>query len=271
MSIDSPQILARIVPFAQQHLDGALHLSQQAGWPHRRADWALVASLSQGVAAMKGDRLVGTALCTGFGDHATLNMIIVDHEMRGQGLGRRLMQAAMALAGDRGMALVATPEGMPLYQSLGFRPVGMIEQYQRIVGGVAGPLPVGADLAAVTAMDRIATGMDRQDLLSRIARPGAVWQSGDGFAISREFGRGVVIGPVVARDEATARQLIAAALAAHEGQFTRIDIPEGRIAEAWLGSMGLTRVGGGTAMICGPAPIRCPEFTTYALASQALG
>jgi hypothetical protein len=42
--------------FAPEHLDGAVLLSRQAGWPHRREDWATVLALSTGFVAPEGDR-----------------------------------------------------------------------------------------------------------------------------------------------------------------------------------------------------------------------
>ena len=62
------------VPFAPDHLPGALHLSRAAGWPHRAEDWALVLSLSQGLVALEGQRVVATALVTPFGAVGMVNM-----------------------------------------------------------------------------------------------------------------------------------------------------------------------------------------------------
>ncbi|TIR01253.1 MAG: hypothetical protein E5X64_28895, partial [Mesorhizobium sp.] len=60
-----------------EHLDGAVELSRQAKWPHRREDWDLVQSISQGIVALVDDRVVGTAMMTPYGDDAaTINMVI---------------------------------------------------------------------------------------------------------------------------------------------------------------------------------------------------
>ena len=39
-------------PFAPAHLEGALRLSQEAGWPHRMEDWRLVQRISRGVVVL---------------------------------------------------------------------------------------------------------------------------------------------------------------------------------------------------------------------------
>jgi len=82
--------------FGPEHLDEACGLSHQGGWSHRREDWALALRLSRGVVAFEDDLVVGAALATPFGTVAAATMIIVDGAMRGRGLGRRLMDEAMA-------------------------------------------------------------------------------------------------------------------------------------------------------------------------------
>ena len=69
----------RIGPLTVDRLGEAVSLSRQAQWPHRLEDWALVLAQSRGLAALDGERLVGTALATPFGaDGATVNMVLVD-------------------------------------------------------------------------------------------------------------------------------------------------------------------------------------------------
>jgi GNAT superfamily N-acetyltransferase len=265
-----------------RHLDGAVDLSRAAGWPHRRDDWALSLSVSTGVVALDGMRVVGTALMTPFGAaSATINLIIVDQQLRGRGLGRRLTAAALTLAGDRTCRLVATADGLPLYEKLGFKATQEIYQHQGFVE-VSQPL-VGFEWAEKTslpdlvALDRLAYGGDRQALLGQIAATGqfaVVRRAGaiSGFAAVRPFGRGQVIGPVVAPDEEIARQLIRFVAASREGQFLRIDVPGDGGLSHWLEGLGFSHVGGGMAMTRGESRSRQPRATqTFALASQAFG
>lgn len=114
-----------IQSFQPDHLDAAVELSRQAGWPHRKEDWALVLSISNGFVALENGRVVGTAMATLLGDGcATVNMVIVDEAMRGRGLGRRLMDAAIGATEKRECRLVATADGLPLYQKNGLRRLG---------------------------------------------------------------------------------------------------------------------------------------------------
>lgn len=272
----------RITAFTDAHIPGALRLSRDAGWPHRAEDWALNLSVSRGVAALQGGEVVGTALCSEFGDIVTLNMIVVDARMRGQGLGRRLMQAVFDVAGPRETRLVATQDGLPLYEKLGFTPTGKVAQHQGIAITATPDRAIREgsvdDVPRLAQMEQAASGLTREGLLHRIASGGTVLLAENGFAMLRDFGRGIVIGPVVAHDGATARALITDAARRTAGTFLRIDLPEGRGLSAFVETLGLAHVGGGIAMhrqapdATGPTLTQqTPPYLTFALVSQAVG
>lgn len=268
--------------FGGAHLSEAVTLSEAERWPHRPADWQLIHDLSEGRAAEEDGQLVGTAFCTPYGeDVACLNMIIVGAPMRGRGLGRRLMDEIMALAGPRSMRLVATQSGLPLYRKMGFREVGRIVQQQGIAKGIHAP--VGVDMAgpedfgSVLALDRAAFGADREALIRKLGEIAeiAVLRGPDGLegaAWCRDFGRGKVIGPVIAGNAEVAQRLIAVHVARNPGTFLRIDSPAGSGLQDWLEQCGLAHSGGGVVMEYGQ-PRAHPETgpRTFALASQALG
>ena len=98
-----------IAAFGPEHLDAAVTLSRQIGWPHRPEDWQMAIALSEGAVAIENDKVVGTVLVTSYNEEsAMINMIIVDKSMRGRGLGRRLMDAALDQSDERPLRLVAT-------------------------------------------------------------------------------------------------------------------------------------------------------------------
>jgi len=263
------------------HLDGALALSRAAAWPHRREDWAMLLDLGCGFVVLDGDRVVATTLVTSHGEARTVNMVIVDEALRGRGIGRRLMDRALAEAGPRDCRLVATTEGLPLYEKLGFVEVGRILQHGGPAAPVAAPADVEAatadDLRAIVALDREATGMDRAAMFAEIAAVGtfAVLRDGGrvtGFSVIRPFGRGEVIGPVVAATRAEAERLVAHFVAMRTGAYVRVDTTDASGLSPWLTEIGLPKVGGGIAMrLGGAAPAAERSVFTHALASQALG
>lgn len=274
--------LINIQNFEPQHLDAAVELSRQAGWPHRREDWALVLSLSKGFVALESGRVVGTAMATLLGDTcASVNMVIVDETMRGRGLGRQLMNAALDAAENRECRLTATADGLPLYEKLGFAACGEVLQHQGIP--VATDKPAGVAwaetivLAELATLDAQAFGADRTALFTQLAdraRFAVVKEQGviTGFVGLRAFGRGEVIGPVVAENAEIARDLIAFVLSERPGAFLRVDTTADTGLGPWLAEQGLGHVGGGIAMRRAKAEIPADKkLKTFALTSQALG
>ncbi|TIX75369.1 MAG: GNAT family N-acetyltransferase, partial [Mesorhizobium sp.] len=155
------------------HLEGAVELSRQVEWPHRREDWELAQSVSRGIVALEEERVVATIMMTPYGDHAAaINMVIVDAAMRGRGLGRKMMEEALAKAGERTCRLTATREGLPLYEKLGFVTTGEIVQHQGEALAVSAPARVSwaesGDLARLELLDREAFGHDRSALMKRL-------------------------------------------------------------------------------------------------------
>ncbi|UVC12274.1 GNAT family N-acetyltransferase (plasmid) [Rhizobium sp. TH2] len=270
-----------VVPFGTQHLEGALALSRQAGWPHRLADWEMALALSTGVVVLENEKVVGTTLTTRYGsDCATINMVVVDEAMRGRGLGRRLMEAGLDAARGSPCRLVATQEGLPLYERMGFREVGSILQHQGFCAAVDAPADVEwaqqDDLPEIAALDQGAFGADRNGLISYLQNIGrfAVIRRGGhvaGFSASRSFGRGEVIGPVVAENAEDAGKLILFPMAGQRHAFLRVDTTSASGLSSWLVERGLVHVGGGTAMQRGGQPGKPSPAKTFALANQAFG
>jgi len=269
--------------FGPGHIEGAVALSRQENWPHRPQDWQMALQLSSGAVALDDrGRVTGTILVTPYGaDCAMINMVIVDRNARGKGLGRRLMEQAFALAGNRPLRLVATTDGMPLYQKLGFVPSGTILQHQGTVAALHTPDGVEAagtgDLPEIKALDRDAYGADREALIDALAERGqfaVIRRNGaiEAYAAIRPFGRGEVIGPVIAGSALEARALISFFASTRPGAFLRVDTDNRTGIAGWLQEIGLGHVGGGVAMDrppkTGADQIR-PKV--YALANQALG
>jgi hypothetical protein len=221
-------------------------------------------------------------MMTPFGsDAAAINMVIVDAAMRGRGLGRRLMDAALEKAGARNCRLVATTEGLPLYEKLGFVAVGEIIQHQGKALKVAAPASVSwardDEHEKICSLDRAACCLDRSKLMSilrRVARFAVIREGGEvtAFAGVRAFGRGLVIGPVVASSRQQAKDLIQFLLAHHDGDFVRLDTELSTGLGPWLTERGLVHVGGAIPMRRGPKVERAEApYRTYALVNQALG
>ena len=261
-------------------------LSQAVAWPHRVEDWEMSIDLGHGVVAMLGDEIVATALWWGYGaDHAMLGSIIVSPQHQGGGIGAKLMEQLFAGTAGRSLMLNATAAGAPLYQRRGFEPCGVVDQYQGEVAGATAPVlveqerlcpAVSADLPVLAELDGQATGLPREPALQALLAQGEaviLERAGIpvGFSVLRRFGRGVVIGPVVAASETDARPLISYWLHRQEGRFVRLDLTSGLGLEAWLSGFGLASAGAVTTMLRGKAPAATGPARLYALINQSLG
>lgn len=92
-----------------------------------------------------------------------------------------------------------------------------------------------------------------------------------GFGLLRRFGRGSLIGPIVAPDLDGAKVLATHWLSARAGRFCRMDVVEGYGMSRWLEEMGLPKVGSVTTMVRGTAPAVMDSPRVFGLATQALG
>lgn len=271
-------------PMTSADIDGATALSREQSWPHREEDWAFNLALGEGLVATRAGRIVGTVMAWRHGeDHAAIGMVIVSPAMQGQGLGRQLMEAMMGRLGDRTLSLNATEEGLPLYRKLGFVETGMVFQHQAIAGAM--PLaelrpgerirPTGSADTMLADLYTRATGADRRRQFAALAVEGStVVLSRDhqaaGFAQFRRFGRGWLVGPVVAPDADGARALILHWLGSNAGSFCRLDVTEASGLSPWLETIGLPCVGQVRAMTRGTPPAIALGLALHALAAQAL-
>lgn len=236
-------------------LELGLRLRQQAGWNQTPADWARFLRLQpDGCFVAEQDGIsCGTVTTCIFGEVAWVGMMLVEQERRGQGIGRALMQHALAFLEERGVRTVrldATPMGEPLYRSLGF-----IEQFSlgRFSGiPAAGEKETVVETAereqwdAICRLDLAVTATDRRRILLallqeragevRIVRRGGAVV---GYLTARRGLRAWQIGPCIATAEA-GPPLLNEALSRFADRDVFVDVPLSHSpAIALLGRRGL--------------------------------
>ncbi|WP_035567846.1 GNAT family N-acetyltransferase [Litchfieldella anticariensis] len=270
--------------FTTEHLQQALGLSTELGWPYRLEDWAFAQGLGEGLALEQNGMLIGTAMRWQYGPaFATLGMIIVANAAQGRGYGARLFDALLDDAGSQTLLLNSTQEGLALYGHRGFLPIGEVHQHQ---GVPTRKLPSPeldciraaevSELPMIDELDSETVGMPRGRLLQCLAQAGrlsVIARNGvvTGYAACRRFGRGYVIGPVVAADVTQAQTLIEDAISKLPDTFIRVDIPGVSDLGSWLETRGLKRVDTVTAMVRGTPPQPSGDARLFALCSQSLG
>lgn len=223
-----------------------MRLKEQAGWNQTETDWRRCLDLQpDGCFVAEHDGIaVGTVTTCIFGSIAWIAMVLVDVTVRGQGIGRTLLDRALAFLDGRGVSTVrldATPLGLHLYEKHGFiheYPLTRWEGDAPVVGTSAG---VGDELLICSMLpehrecalrfDHQVTGTDRAALLRRLFEESPdEWRvalRGDdmlGFSAARAGGRAWQIGPCLATAEA-GPPLLADVLARHTGQSVFLDIP----------------------------------------------
>jgi GNAT superfamily N-acetyltransferase len=269
-------------------------LSIGVGWPHRAEDWQFLRKVGRGIVASDEiGRVLGSAMWIPHGSgFATVGMVITSPRLQSLGAGALLMRRVLQAQKGREIRLNATRAARRLYLSLDFHPERTVFQCQgeacrlRKTPGIPSGAKLRrlqqADLAAIEKLDAKAFGVSRRALLAALFTEsiGFGLFRGDelhGFALCRRFGRGHVIGPVVASCDEDAIAVVAPHVAMHEGSFLRLDthLREGAFG-AFLSQSGLAVF---DTVLTMSLRRRVPERksrpgerpVTYALASHALG
>jgi ribosomal protein S18 acetylase RimI-like enzyme len=179
-------------PMTAADVDAAVALALAQGWRNRSLfyEFVLRVPTAQTLVAAADGRLVATGLATVNGPVGWLGAIVVAGEFRRRGIGRAMTEELMRrlrAAGCETLSLEATDAGRPMYERMGFRLATHYHQLQADhlddrplppPGSHVRPLR-RADLPAVFALDRLATGEDRSAALEVLAEAG-------GWALDRD-------------------------------------------------------------------------------------
>jgi ribosomal protein S18 acetylase RimI-like enzyme len=203
-------------------IPAGMRLKEIAGWNQTRGDWERFLSASpEGCFVAETDgEVVGTAATISYeGRFAWIGMVLVDPARRGQGIGTKLLEKAIEYlqgCGIPSMKLDATPQGKPLYEKLGFVSEYEIERWQlKRVPAADATVEAGTVTEEILDQDREIFGADRSALLRSIAleHPALVLQTRrqgklTGYCFGRRGALADHLGPWVAQDESSARDLL---------------------------------------------------------------
>ena len=185
-----------------------------AGWNQTLADWTgLVEHDPQGcfVAEWNGQP-AGTVTTTTYSAQlAWIGMLLVHPDFRRRGLGRALLERGIEhlhTAGVQCIKLDATPQGLPLYEQIGFRREWTLRRWQRTgmpsVKATVVREATRDDFARIAKLDAESFGVSRCRLLGGILdsasrvlvneEAGAI----KAFGVTREGAHASYLGPVLA-------------------------------------------------------------------------
>jgi hypothetical protein len=280
--LDSYELTARAM--AMDDIPALHALSIGVQWPHRPEDWAMLIRVGEGVVAEDAiGRVVGSAMWWPLDpDLARVGMVITTPRLQERGGARWLTNQIAKQIGSRDVTVTASRASLRLCLSLGFKSGPPVYQHQGTVVATPAAIPgarpmVAADEASIRALDKAALTAERRavlDELLAVSDGTVVEQDGEvaGFALCRPFGRGHVVGPVIAPSEEDALALVAPHVAAHAGRFLRLDTREREGSfRAYLEASGLSLFDMDTAMSLGRDRVPRGPARVYGLASHSLG
>ncbi|SFJ26260.1 GNAT family N-acetyltransferase [Thermoflavimicrobium dichotomicum] len=171
---------------------------------------------------------------------ASLGVVMVDPDFRRRGLATQLVQKCMETVSGIPIMLIATEEGKPLYEKLGFKTAGTL--YKLIAQKYKGTQTVHVDdytihsltdahMKAILKLDQQAFGADRGTFLKKRIKQATLRavllnQSKEvaGYALGVQTPELLIIGPVIAPNSLAASLLVQHIASRHPGPM-RIDIP----------------------------------------------
>jgi len=222
-------------------IPSGMRIKEEAGWNQTESDWRFfIESDPQGCyAAVHMGGVVGTVSTLKFADQlAWIGMVLVDAKFRGMKIATRLMHCALEyLDGTKTVKLDATPAGCEVYGQLGFQKEWGLSRMTTAKVMPVEEDSIGASLIksidVVSALDIEAFGVNRRPVFTSLLErtPSLAWSCvEDGEVSAFCFGRPGTqysqIGPVVARDENSAREVVVAALHQLRGRPAVIDVPD---------------------------------------------
>ncbi len=224
-----------------------LRLTRQAGWNQIEADWRRFMNMEpEGcfVAEFDGSPAGTTTTCVFGRQVAWVAMVLVDKDMRGRGIGTRLLKHALDYLTGRKIETVrldATPAGRPIYEKLGFVAEYELARFEGMVNDLQLPIEkskiesrkskiVFSDLIE---FDHLMTGTNRAKMLGRLfdeypeqIRIVRQRDELEGFITMRPGANATQVGPCIATADA-GPSLLADALDRCEGKPVFVDVPLG--------------------------------------------
>src|SRR5262245_61571494 len=237
-------------------IPAGLEFCRESGWNQTSADWELLIGLAPAgalVAEVDGI-VVGTVINVPYRPGFDwIAMMLVRESLRGQGIGRLLMNAALQIS-TGAVGLDATAAGRRLYLTLGFEDEFALSRWRR--APAVGPPPepqltpiAEYDWTSIAPMDTEAFGADRLRVLHWCRRSAPeyarILRSDEGLA-GHVFGRhghnSEHIGPLVATSADAAAVLLASCVARVSERPVTIDVPDAQEAFArTLQALGFAR------------------------------
>lgn len=236
-------------------VDAGLKLSDEANWNQVHDDWRLFISHGKTIGFRDSEgSLIATAAALPYEcDFGFIAMVLVTKKWRRHGLATRLVDYCIDWLGKQHLipVLDATEDGAKVYQRQGFSPLFELDRWQ--VTTMPSPANIDnhckeskpRDIENLISLDAEVVGSRRAFLINDfVCRPNTksfMSHDGSGFIIIRQGRRASQIGPIIARSQDEAIELISAATNGAKNSIF-LDVPAASLQIGqWLKNHGFTK------------------------------
>ncbi|MEN1935333.1 GNAT family N-acetyltransferase [Paenibacillus sp. 102] len=224
-----------------------IHLSESVGWDYSSGEIKTIfqSGIVYGEKNEKGE-IIASAAIISYGEKlASIGMVIVHPQYKGKGIGRRITEACIRSVSEKTpIMLIATKEGEPLYEKLGFQVVSHVSKY--ICNQYVTPKDYDGskqyifmdydegDSDRIVKLDEAAFGVNRRNFIQRRIEQSeqcVVVKDREnnivGYGMSVQTPENRIIGPTVALTDNIASGIVHHLAKDYKGKL-RIDVPEGK-------------------------------------------
>ncbi|CAH2715960.1 hypothetical protein BACCIP111895_03144 [Neobacillus rhizosphaerae] len=280
-----------LVQFDKCDVQGLIELSASVGWDYDEKEIGTVLSSGKifGHKNAEGKIVSSAAIISYDTSLASIGMVIVNKDFRGMGLGKKATRKCIeSVSKGTTVMLIATEEGKPLYEKMGFNTVDFVHKYlcdnyititkpsnnsDIIIEEFS-----GVDIDELLKLDEDAFGDKRSRfLMNRIKQSERCLVVKDnngtivGYGLSILGTINLILGPIVAPDFQTALVLIDKLSSKHKGKL-RIDVPSGNDKFMMLlEKSGFINVSQPPIMVINSVNMPSRNNTLFGIAAQIFG
>ncbi|HGH7179439.1 GNAT family N-acetyltransferase [Bacillus cereus] len=237
----------RVERLRQEKIEDIVALSSYIGWDYNREEVEAIlnSGIVYGVWNEREKLIASAAIILYEGTLVSIGMVIVHPDYKGRGIGKAIMNSCMnSVSARTPIMLIATDEGKPLYEKLGFRAVSYVSKYicnsynatDHCVGNDDYMMNYEeGDLEEIIKIDEYAFGTNRKAFLKKriIQSEQCIVVKGKeqkvlGYGLSVQTPENRIIGPVVAKNDEMAIDIVHYLAKGNNGKL-RMDVPEGKV------------------------------------------
>ncbi|WP_082246044.1 GNAT family N-acetyltransferase [Bacillus gaemokensis] len=268
-----------------------INLSESVGWDYSSEEIRTIfqSGIVYGGKNKQGEIIASAAIILYGEKLASIGMVIVNPQYKGKGIGRKITEACIRSVSEKTpIMLIATEEGKPLYEKLGFQVVSHVlkyicnqysvsKEYDRTENHIFVEYDE-VDLCRIVKLDEGAFGVNRSNFIKKrieqCQQCVVVKDKGNyivGYGMSVQTPENRIVGPIVAPNDNIAIEVVHHLIKGYNGRL-RIDVPEGNDAfMKVLETTGFQRVNQPPIMMKNGDQLLKRNGELYGIAAQIFG